>query len=68
MTETTLRKLSDKISEVYNLGLAKELSEIFIDLKKEVKEDEYKYFDLVKDLAELETEKERQKKYFKENV
>ena len=62
MSEKTLRKLSDRISEVYNLELVKELSEIFIDLTKEIKEDEYKYFNLVRELAELEIEYEKIKK------
>ena len=60
MTDTLLRKLSDKISEVYELDLAEELTDIFVDLTKEIKEDSYRYFNLAKKLAKCEKEKERQ--------
>ena len=57
MTETLLEKLSDEITEVYNLELAKELTDIFVDLVDQIKEDDYRYFNLVKKLAKLEIEK-----------
>ena len=65
MAETILRKLSDKISEIYDLSLAKELTDIYVDLTKQIKEDDYNYFNLVKDLAALEIEKERQENIVK---
>ena len=60
MTETLLRELSDKITEIYYLDLAEELTDIFTDLTKEIKEDSYRYFKLAKKLAICEKEKERQ--------
>ena len=62
MTDTLLRKLSDKILEVYNLEHAEEFTNIFTDLTKEIKEDSYRYFNLVKKLAKCEGEKERQER------
>ena len=59
MTETLLRKLSDKISEVYDLSFAKELTDIYVELTEQIKEDDYKYFNLVKDLAELQVKYEK---------
>ena len=50
----------NKISEVYELDLAEELTDIFVDLTKEIKEDSYRYFNLAKKLAKCEKEKERQ--------
>ena len=67
MTETLLRKLSDKISEVYDLSLAKELTDIYVELTEQIREDDYKYFNLAKKLAKLEKEKDRiecDKEYF----
>ena len=65
MTDTLLRKLSDKITEIYNLELAGELTDIFVDLTREIKEDSYRYFNLVKKLAKREIEKERQEEIAK---
>ena len=67
MTDTLLRKLSDKITKIYNLELAGELTDIFVDLTKEIKEDSYRYFNLVKKLAKREIEKERQEEIAKSN-
>ena len=62
MTETLLEKLSSKITEVYDVELAKEITDIFIDLTEQIKEDSYRYFNLVKKLAKREIEKERQER------
>ena len=61
MTEQLLERLSNKLSEVYNLKLAQELTDIFADLTDQIKEDDYKYFDLVKKHAELQVKYERMK-------
>ena len=60
MTEQ-LNELSDKIAEVYNLELAEELTDIFVDLTDQIKEDDHKYFNLVKKLAKLQIEYEKMK-------
>ena len=59
MTEQLLEKLSTKLTEVYDLELAEELTDIFMGLTKQIKEDDYRYFNLVKKLAKLEVKKEK---------
>ena len=56
MTETLLGQLSEKINEVYDLNLAEELiiTDIFVDLVDQIKEDDYRYFNLIKKLAKME--------------
>ena len=62
MSEKLLEKLSGKLNEVYDPELQEELTNIFINLVKEVKEDNHKYFSLVRKLAELQVEHEETKK------
>ena len=59
-----LKELSDKITEVDDLELAEELTEIFGDLTKRINEDYVQYMTLVKKLAmcEKEQDEERQAK------
>ena len=76
MSEKLLEELSNKFNEVYDLELNAELTDIFVNLVKQVKEDNRKYFGLAKKLAELqvrceklENEKEQaeyDKEYFRE--
>ena len=76
MTEKVLEELSNKFNEVYNLELNAELTDIFVNLVKQVKEDNRKYFGLAKKLAKLQVrceklEKEKEqaeydKEYFRE--
>ena len=55
-TEKRLEKLSNKFNEIYDLELNAELTNILINLVKEVKEDNRKYFSLVIKLAKLQVE------------
>lgn len=59
--EEILKELSNKISEVYNLELAKELTDIYVNLADQIREDDHKYFELVRKSAELEVEKDKYK-------
>ena len=72
MTETLLERLSGTIVKVYDLELAEELTDIFVDLTDQIREDDYRYFNLAKKLAELQMryekmkeEKERQERIVK---
>ena len=62
MTEQLLEQLSNKLTEVYNLELAIELTNIFVKLTDKIKEDDHKYFDLVRKLAELQVQYEKLEK------
>ena len=76
ISEKLLEELSNKFNEVYDLELNVELTNIFVNLVKRVKEDNRKYFSLAKKLAELQVrceklEKEKEqaeydKEYFRE--
>ena len=57
-TEKLLEKLSGKLNEVYDPELQEELTNIFVNLVREVKEDNHKYFSLARKLAELQVEHE----------
>ena len=59
MSEKLLEKLSGKLNEVYDLELQEELTNIFVNLVREVKEDNHKYFSLTRKLAELQVEHEK---------
>ena len=59
MTETVLEKLSSKITDVCDLELAGELTDIFVNLTEQIKEDSHRYLNLVKKLAQREIEKEK---------
>ena len=50
-TEEPLRKLSDKIAEIYDLGFAEEFTEIFEDLVSRMKDKSKRHWRLVKKLA-----------------
>ena len=52
-----LEELSDKISEVYDLELAEEMTDIFEDLTGKIDEDLKQYWSLVKKLATIEKER-----------
>ena len=64
-----LRELSDKIAEVYDLELAGEMTNIYIDLVTRADDVSRKYWKLVKTLAAIEKERdELRKKLEKERV
>ena len=58
-TEKLLEKLSGKLNEVYDPELQEELTNIFVNLVRKVKEDNHKYFSLARKLAELQMELEK---------
>ena len=58
-----LKDLNDKIAEVYNLDLAEEMTDIYIDLTDRIDVMSRSYWKLVKVLAK--TEKERDEYYKK---
>ena len=61
-TEKLLEELSNKFNEIYDVKLNAELTDIFANLVKEVKEDNRKYFSLVIKLAKLQAEYEKLEK------
>ena len=63
--EEILRELSDKISEAHNLELVKELTNIYVNLADQIREDDHKYFELVKKSAELEVKRHKYKEEYK---
>ena len=66
MSYQLLEKLCYKLSEFYDKDLSEELTDICTDLIDEIKEDEHKYFDLVRKLAELQVKyenAERERKF-----
>ena len=62
MTEKLLEELSDKFNEVYDLKLNTELTDIFVNLTDQIKEDDRKYFSLVKKLTVLQVKCEKLEK------
>lgn len=52
-----LEELSDKIAEVYDLGLAEEMTSICNDLVTRANDVSRKYWELVKTLATVEKER-----------
>ena len=58
-TENLLEKLSGKITEVYDPEINKELTDIFVKLSDQVKEDDRKYFNLARKLAMLQVRCEK---------
>ena len=60
--EELLRQLSDKISEVYDLDIAEEITDIYIDLVKRVNGSSKRYWKLVKTLAVIEKERDELRK------
>ena len=61
-TEKLLEELSNKFNEIYDLELNAELTNILINLVKQVKEDNRNYFSLVIKLAKLQVEYEKLEK------
>ena len=57
-TEELLQQLSDKISEVYDVDLAKEMTDIFIDRSNNINEMSDRYWSLVKSLAMIEKQRD----------
>ena len=60
-TEELLRKLSDKIAEIYDLELAEELIEIFKVLVLRIKNTSKRYWSLVRKLAACEKERDMER-------
>ena len=60
-----LEELNNKITEVYDLDLAEEMSDIYIDLVHRVDVMSKKYWKLVKALATIEKERDEFYKKFK---
>ena len=54
----TLEELSAKISEVYDLDLAEEMTDIYIDLVTRTNKASKKYWKLIKALATIEKERD----------
>ena len=61
-----LEELSDEISEVYDLELAEEMTDIFEDLTSKIDEDLKQYWSLVKKLATIEKERDKLRKELEE--
>ena len=57
-TKELLQQLSDKISEVYNVDLAEEMTGIFIDLSNNINEMSDRYWSLVKSRAIIEKQRD----------
>ena len=57
-TKELLQQLSDKISEVYNVDLAEEMTGIFIDLSNNINEMSDRYWSLVKLRAIIEKQRD----------
>ena len=61
-TEKLLEELSNKLNEIHDLELNAELTDIFVKLTDQIKEDDRKYFSLAKKLAKLQVQWEKLKK------
>ena len=61
-TEELLRKLSDKITLVYDLEFAGEFTEIFEDLVSYTKDKSKRHWRLVKKLAAIEKERDEERR------
>ena len=61
-----LRELSDKIAEVYDLELAGEMTDMYIDLVTRADEASGKYWKLVRTLAAVEKERDELRNKFNE--
>ena len=61
-TEELLRKLSDKIAEIYDLEFAEEFTEIFEDLASRMKDKSKRHWRLVKKLAAIEKEHDEERR------
>ena len=56
--EGFLKSISDKISEIYDLDLAEEFTDIIVELIRRVKETSRRYWKLVRTLAAIEKERD----------
>ena len=61
MTETLLRKLSEKIAEIYDLEFADKFTEIFEVLVTRIKNTSKGYWSLVRKLAACEKERDMER-------
>ena len=61
-----MRKISDKIGEIYDLDLAEEFTHIYEDLVTRVKGLSKRYWNLVKTLATIEKERDELRKELEE--
>ena len=61
-TEELLRKLSDKIAEIYDLEFAEEFTEVFEDLVSRMKDKSKRHWRLVKKLAAIEKERDEERR------
>ena len=61
-TEELLRKLSDKIAEIYDLEFAEEFTDIFEELVRRTKGTSRRYWDLVKKLAVIEKGRDEERR------
>ena len=64
--EGFLKSISDKISEIYDLDLAEEFTDIYEDLVTRVKGSSKRYWNLVKTLATIEKERDELRKELEE--
>ena len=64
--EELLRNISDKISEIYDLDLAEEFTDIYGDLVSRVKATSKRYWSLVKTPATIEKERDELRKELEE--
>ena len=58
MNAKILKKISDKIGEIYDLDLAEEFTDIFVELVCRTKETSKRYWSLAKALATIEKERD----------
>ena len=61
-----LKELNDKITEVYDLDLVEEMTDIYVDLTDRIDAMSRNYWKLVKALATVEKERDEYYKKFKE--
>ena len=61
-TEELLRKLSDKITLIYDLEFAEEFTEFFEDLVSRIKDKSKRHWKLVKKLAVIERERDEERR------
>ena len=64
--EELLRKISDKIGEIYDLDIAEEFTDIFVELVRRTKGASKRYWSLVRALATIEKERDELHKELEE--
>ena len=62
MAEKLLEELSNKFNEIYDLELNAELTDIFVKLTDQNKEDNFRYFSLAIKLVKLQVQCEKLEK------